>query len=151
MAKLKDTDTGDTLSDESHPIVFEKVKFAEPIISYAIAPKSKGDEEKVSSGLQRMLEEDPTLKFHRDEETKEMLLSGMGQVHLEVTLERLKRKFGVEVIMKTPKIPYRETIKASAKAQGRYKKQSGGRGQYGDCWIAIEPLPRSSGYEFPIR
>ncbi len=148
VAKLKDTNTGDTLSDESHPVVFEKVRFAEPIISYAIAPKSKGDEEKVSSGLQRILEEDPTLRFHRDEETKEMLLSGMGQVHLEVTLERLKRKFGVEVAMKTPKIPYRETIKAPAKAQGRYKKQSGGRGQYGDCWIEIEPLPRGGGYEF---
>ncbi|HXX58028.1 MAG TPA: elongation factor G [Thermodesulfovibrionales bacterium] len=148
VAKLKETNTGDTLSDESGPIVFEKVKFAEPIISYAIAPKSKGDEDKVSSALHRILEEDPTLKFHRDEETKEMLLSGMGQVHLEVTLERLKRKFGVEVIMKTPKIPYRETIKASASGQGRYKKQSGGRGQYGDCWIEIEPLPRGGGFEF---
>jgi elongation factor G len=148
VAKLKDTNTGDTLCDESHPMVFEKVKFAEPIISYAIAPKSKGDEEKVSSGLQRILEEDPTLRFHRDEETKEMLLSGMGQVHLEVTLERLKRKFGVEVLMKTPKIPYRETIKSPAKAQGRYKKQSGGRGQYGDCWLEIDPLPRGGGYEF---
>jgi elongation factor G len=148
VAKLKDTNTGDTLSDESHPVVFDKVKFAEPIISYAIAPKSKGDEEKVSSGLQRILEEDSTLRFHRDEETKEMLLSGMGQVHLEVTLERLKRKFGVEVVMKTPKIPYRETIKAPAKAQGKYKKQSGGRGQYGDCWLAIEPLPKGGGYEF---
>ncbi|HYA27166.1 MAG TPA: elongation factor G [Thermodesulfovibrionales bacterium] len=148
VAKLKDTNTGDTLSDEAHSIVFEKVKFAEPIISYAIAPKSKGDEEKVSSGLHRILEEDPTLRFHRDEETKEMLLSGMGQVHLEVTLERLKRKFGVEVLMKTPKIPYRETIKGSAEVQGKYKKQSGGRGQYGDCWIKIEPLPKGSGYEF---
>jgi elongation factor G len=148
VAKLKDTNTGDTLSDESHPVVFDKVKFTEPIISYAIAPKSKGDEEKVSSGLQRILEEDPTLRFHRDEETKEMLLSGMGQVHLEVTIERLKRKFGVEVVMKTPKIPYRETIKSPAKAQGRYKKQSGGRGQYGDCWIEIEPLPKGGGYEF---
>ncbi|MCL5024317.1 MAG: elongation factor G [Nitrospirae bacterium] len=148
VAKLKETSTGDTLCEEGDPVVFEKVRFAEPIISYAIAPKSKGDEEKVSSGLQRILEEDPTLRFHRDEETKEMLLSGMGQVHLEVTLERLKRKFGVEVLMKTPKIPYRETIKASSKAQGRYKKQSGGRGQYGDCWIEIEPLPRGAGYEF---
>lgn len=151
VAKLKDTNTGDTLSDEPHPIVFDKVKFTEPIISYAIAPKSKGDEEKVSSGLQRILEEDPTLRFHRDEETKEMLLSGMGQVHLEVTIERLKRKFGVEVVMKTPKIPYRETIKSPAKAQGRYKKQSGGRGQYGDCWIEIEPLPKGGGYEFVDR
>lgn len=148
VAKLKDTNTGDTLSDESNPIVFEKVRFAEPIISYAIAPKSKGDEEKVSSGLHRILEEDPTLRFHRDEETKEMILSGMGQVHLDVTLEKLKRKFGVEVVMKTPKIPYRETIRTSAKAQGKYKKQSGGRGQYGDCWIEIEPLPRGGGYEF---
>ena len=148
VAKLKDTNTGDTLSDESHPLVFDKVKFAEPIISYAIAPKSKGDEEKVSSGLHRILEEDPTLRFHRDEETKEMLLSGMGQVHLEVTLERLKRKFGVEVLMKTPKIPYRETIKGTAEVQGKYKKQSGGRGQYGDCWIKIEPLPKGGGYEF---
>jgi elongation factor G len=148
VAKLKETGTGDTLSDESHPIIFEKVKFAEPIISYAIAPKSKGDEEKVSSALQRMLEEDPTLRFHRDEETKEMLLSGMGQVHLEVTLERLKRKFGVEVLMKTPKIPYRETIRSTASVQGKYKKQSGGRGQYGDCWIKIEPLPKGGGYEF---
>jgi elongation factor G len=148
VAKLKETFTGDTLSDEARQIIFEKMKFAEPIISYAIAPKSKGDEEKVGVGLQRILEEDPTLRFQRDEETKEMLLSGMGQVHLEVTIERLKRKFGTEVLMKTPKVPYRETIKAATKAQGRYKKQSGGRGQYGDCWLAIEPLPRGGGYEF---
>ncbi len=148
VAKLKDTYTGDTLSDEGHPIVFEKIKFAEPIISYAIAPKSKGDEEKVSASLNRILEEDPTLRFQRDEETKEMILSGMGQVHIEVTIEKLKRKFGVEVVMKTPKVPYRETIKVTAKAQGKYKKQSGGRGQYGDCWLEIEPLPRGGGYEF---
>lgn len=148
VAKLKETYTGDTLSEEAHQIVFEKMRFAEPIISYAIAPKSKGDEEKVGVGLQRILEEDPTLRFQRDEETKEMLLSGMGQVHLEVTIERLKRKFGTEVLMKTPKVPYRETIKTSAKAQGKYKKQSGGRGQYGDCWLEIDPLPRGSGYEF---
>lgn len=148
VAKLKETCTGDTLSDEAHPIIFEKVKFADPIISYAIAPKSKGDEEKVGTSIHRVLEEDPTLKFQRDEETKEMLLSGMGQVHLEVTIEKLKRKFGVEVVMKTPKVPYRETIKVSTRAQGKYKKQSGGRGQYGDCSIEIEPLPRGGGYEF---
>ncbi len=147
-AKLKDTSTGDTLSDESLPIVFEKVKFADPILSYAIAPKSKGDEEKVSAGLQRILEEDPTLRFHRDDETKEMIISGMGQVHIEIALEKLKRKYGVEVTLKTPKIPYRETIKTSAKAQGKYKKQSGGRGQYGDCWLELEPLTRNGGYEF---
>lgn len=148
VVKLKDTNVGDTLCDEQNMLLFEKVKFAEPIISYAIAPKTKGDEEKVSIGLQRILEEDPTLKFIRDEESKEMILSGMGQVHLEVAIEKLKRKFGVEVSMSAPKIPYRETIKASAKTQGKYKKQSGGRGQYGDCWIEIEPLQRGEGYEF---
>jgi len=148
VAKLKETQTGDTLSDTGHPIVFEPVKFSDPMISYAIEPKTRGDEEKVSTALQRMLEEDPTLKFHRDAETKDMILAGMGQVHLEVTLEKLKRKFGVDVLMKTPKIPYRETIRASSSAQGRYKKQSGGRGQYGDCWIKIEPLARGGGFEF---
>jgi elongation factor G len=118
------------------------------MISYAIAPKSRGDEEKVSTGFQKMVEEDPTLQFSRDAETKEMILSGMGQLHLEVTLEKLKRKFGVAVLMKTPKIPYRETIKKSAKTQGKYKKQSGGRGQYGDCWIEIKPLPKGENFQF---
>lgn len=148
VAKLKDVQTGDTITDSGHPVVFESIKFSDPIISYAIEPKSRGDEDKVSTGLHRILEEDPTLKFHRDAETKEMILSGMGQVHLEVTLEKLKRKFGIEVIMKTPKIPYRETIKTTASAQGKYKKQSGGRGQFGDCWIKIKPLPSGSGFEF---
>jgi len=148
VAKLKGTNTGDTISDESNPVIFEKVKFADPIISYAMAPKNKGDEEKISSSLHRVLEEDPTLRFTREEETKEMLISGMGQVHLEVTLDRLKRRFGVEVEMSTPKIPYRETIKAPTKVQGKYKKQSGGKGQYGDCHIQVEPLPRGSGFEF---
>lgn len=151
VAKLKETYTGDTLCDEANPVVYERVPFSDPIIAYAISPKSKGDEEKVSTGLHRILEEDPTLRFQRDEETKEMLLSGMGQVHLEVTLERLKRKFGVEVVMQTPKVPYRETIKVPSKAQGKYKKQSGGRGQYGDCYLAIEPLPRGGGYAFEDR
>jgi elongation factor G len=148
VAKLKETNTGDTFCDEAKPIVLEKVAFANPIISYAIAPKSKGDEEKVSVALHKVLEEDPTLRFSRDEEAKEMLISGMGQVHIEVMLERLKRRFGVEIEMKTPKIPYRETIRGSATVQGRYKKQSGGKGQYGDCHISIEPLPRGAGFEF---
>jgi elongation factor G len=148
VVKLKDTNVGDTLCEEHHPLVLPKVKFAEPIISYAIAPKTKGDEDKVSTGLHRILEEDPTIRFTRDEESKEMILSGMGQVHLEVALDKLKRKFGVEVVMKTPKIAYRETIKARTRAQGRYKKQSGGRGQFGDCWIEFEPLPRGGGFEF---
>jgi elongation factor G len=148
VTKLKDTHTGDTLADEGSPIVLPKVEFAEPLISYAIEPKSKGDEDKVSTGLQRILDEDPVLRFHRDEEAGEMILAGMGQQHLEVTLEKLKRKFGVEVAMKSPKIPYRETIAKTAKAQGRYKKQTGGRGQFGDCFIEIKPLPRGTGYEF---
>lgn len=148
VAKLKESQTGDTFSDAAAPILLDPIHFADPIISYAIEPKSRGDEDKVSIGLHRLLEEDPTLRFHKDQETKEMLISGMGQMHLEVTLERLKRKFGVEVEMKTPKIPYRETIKIAASAQGRYKKQSGGRGQFGDCWIKIEPLPSGSGFEF---
>ncbi|KPK01591.1 MAG: elongation factor G [Nitrospira bacterium SG8_35_4] len=148
VAKLKEVQTGDSLSDAGHPILFEPVKFSDPMISYAIDPKARGDEDKVSSGLQRLLEEDPTLKFHRDVESAEMILSGMGQMHLEVTLEKLKRKFGAEVVMKAPQIPYRETIKASASAQGKYKKQSGGRGQFGDCWVKIEPLPSGSGFEF---
>jgi elongation factor G len=148
VVKLKETNVGDTLCEEHHPLVLPKVKFAEPIISYAIAPKTKGDEDKVSIGLHRILEEDPTIRFTRDEESKEMILSGMGQVHLEVALDKLRRKFGVEVAMKAPKIAYRETIKARTRAQGRYKKQSGGRGQFGDCWIECEPLPRGGGFEF---
>jgi elongation factor G len=146
--KLKDTLTGHTLCDEANPIILPEVKLSEPLISYAIAPKTRGDEEKVSAGLHKLLEEDPTLRFSRDEESKDMILSGMGQVHIEVALEKLKRKFGVEVNLMAPKVPYRETIRATARAQGKYKKQSGGRGQYGDCWIEIEPLPRGEGYQF---
>jgi len=147
-AKLKDTLTGETLCAEAHPIILEFAKFADPVMSYAIEPKSRGDEDKVSTGVHKILDEDPTLKFVFDEQTKEMVLSGMGQVHLEVTIEKLKRKFGVDVKMKTPKVPYKETIRARAKAQGKYKKQTGGHGQYGDAWIEIEPLQRGGGFEF---
>ncbi|HSB35127.1 MAG TPA: elongation factor G [Nitrospirota bacterium] len=148
VAKLKETQTGDTLCAEHQPIVMDFAKFADPVMSYAVTPKSRGDEDKVSIGIHKLLEEDPTLKFTYDEQTKEMVLSGMGQVHLEVTLEKLKRKFGVDVTMKTPKVPYKETIRAKASAQGKYKKQTGGHGQYGDAWLEIEPLPRGSGFEF---
>ncbi|MBI5141202.1 MAG: elongation factor G [Nitrospirae bacterium] len=148
VAKLKATSTGDTLCDENAPLILPSIEFSDPLISYAIAPKNQGEEDKVSNGLHRILDEDPSLNFHIDPETKEMILGGMGQVHLEVTLDRLKRKFGTEVVMKTPQIAYRETIKGSAKVQGKYKKQSGGRGQFGDCWIEFEPLPRNSGFEF---
>ncbi|MGE5808820.1 MAG: elongation factor G [Nitrospirota bacterium] len=148
VAKLKETQTGDTLCVEHPAIVMDFAKFADPVMSYAVAPKTRGDEDKVSTGIHKLLEEDPTLKFAYDDQTKEMVLSGMGQVHLEVTLEKLKRKFGADVTMKTPKVPYKETIRAKASAQGKYKKQTGGHGQYGDAWLEIEPLPRGSGFEF---
>ena len=148
IGKLKETLTGDTLCSDQHPIVLSFAKFADPVMSYAIVPKSRGDEDKVSIGVHKLLEEDPTLRFVYDEQTKEMVLSGMGQVHLEVTLEKLKRKFNTDVTMKTPKVPYKETIRAKASAQGKYKKQSGGHGQYGDAWIELEPLPRGGGFEF---
>jgi elongation factor G len=148
VAKLKETITGDSLSDEKNPFIIEPIKPPDPIISFAIEPKSKGDEDKIGTSLSRLMEEDPTIKYHRDEQTREILLSGMGQIHIEVIVEKLKRKFGVDVSLKTPKVPYKETIKSLAKAQGKYKRQSGGRGQYGDAWLEIEPQPRSEGFKF---
>lgn len=148
VAKLKETVTGDTLCDAANPIVYEPAKQLLPVISYAIEPKTKADEDKIHNALHRMIEEEPTLESHRDSQTKEFIISGMGQVHLEVIVEKLKRKFGVEVLLKTPKVPYLETIRGSAKVQGKYKKQSGGRGQYGDCWIEMGPTGRGEGYVF---
>ncbi len=148
IAKMKDTLTGDTLCAENAPLLLPFAKFADPVMSYAIEPKTRGDEDKVSTGVHKILDEDPTLKFVFDEQTKEMVISGMGQVHIEVTIEKLKRKFGVDVKMKTPKVPYKETIRAKARAQGKYKKQTGGHGQYGDAWLEIEPLSRGTGFEF---
>lgn len=148
VVKLKETGTGDTLADEKSPLLLDPLPLPTPLISYAIAPKSKGDEEKMSGALSRILEEDPSLKVGRDQQTKETIISGMGKVHLEVAVDRLKRRFGVEVVMKTPRVPYKETIRVPASVQGKYKKQTGGRGQYGDCWIKLEPLPRGERYEF---
>jgi elongation factor G len=148
VAKLKDTLTGDTLGDKAAPIVFPKLKLAEPAISFAIEPKSRGDEDKLSTAIHRMLEEDLLLRFSRDPQTKEFLLSGAGQQHVEVAVSKLKRRFNIEVTLKAPKIPYRETIRAKAEAQGKHKKQTGGHGQYGDCWIKVEPLQRGAGFEF---
>ena len=148
VAKLKETSTGDTVCNEKAPIIFEKVIPPPPIMSFAVAPKSRGDEDKIVSSINRIIEEDPTLTFRREEQTKEMILSGMGQVHIEVSVEKMKRKFGVELTLKTPKVPYKETIKGKTNVQGKYKKQSGGRGQFGDCWLDIEPLPRGGGFEF---
>ncbi|MEE9182540.1 MAG: elongation factor G, partial [candidate division NC10 bacterium] len=148
VVKLKETGTGDTLCDEKSPILLDPLRLPTPLISYSVAPKSKGDEEKLSGALSRLREEDPSLKLGRDPQTKETIFSGMGKVHLEVAVDRLKRKFGVEVVMKTPRVPYKETIRGTASVQGKYKKQTGGRGQYGDCWIKIEPMPRGNGNEF---
>jgi len=148
VAKLKETITGDTLCDPAKPIVYEPAKQLLPVISYAIEPKTKADEDKIHNALHRMIEEEPTLHSHRDTQTKEFIISGMGQVHLEVIVEKLKRKFGVDVLLKTPKVPYLETIRGTAKVQGKYKKQSGGRGQYGDCWIEMSPTGRGEGYIF---
>lgn len=147
-AKLKEVASGDTLCEERAPVQFEGLAHFSPLVSFALEPKSKADEEKVPQGLHRMMEEDPTIEMHRDPQTREFILSGMGQLHIEVIVERLKRKYGAEVELKAPKVPYKETIKGAASAQGKYKKQSGGRGQYGDTWLKIEPLPRGKGFEF---
>jgi elongation factor G len=148
VAKLKETSTGDTLADEKAPIVYPGFTLPPPSISFAIEPKSKGDDEKASQALARMMEEDPSLEMHRDPQTHELILSGVGQIHIEVVIERLKRKYGAEVELKAPKVPYKETIKGRAEAQGKLKKQTGGRGQYGDAWLKVEPLPRGTGFEF---
>jgi len=148
VAKLKETATGDTMCDEKSPILYDMVPPIPSIMSFAVQPKTKGDEDKIMTSLNRLVEEDSSITFHRDDQTKEIILSGMGQVHIEITIEKLKRKFGVEVNLSTPKVPYKETIKGKARVQGKYKKQSGGRGQYGDTWLEIEPLPRGTGFEF---
>ena len=148
VAKLKDTEAGDTLADEKASIRYAGLQEFPPAISFAIEPKSKGDDDKAIHALLKLIDEDPSLRMARDPQTKEIILSGVGQLHIEVTVERLKRKFGVEVDLKAPKVPYKETIKGSAKAQGRLKKQTGGRGQFGDTWIEVAPQPRGVGFEF---
>ncbi len=148
VAKLKSTITGDTLADADSKVLFPPIEFPRPVFSRSLVPKARADEEKISNALHRLLEEDPTLKMERSSQTGELLVSGLGQVHFDVTLERLKRRFGVEVDVKVPKIPYREAIKGSVKVQGKYKKQTGGKGQFGDTWIEISPLNRGEGYIF---
>jgi elongation factor G len=148
VAKLKDTHSGDTLCDERASVRYKDLVEFSPAISFALGLKSRGDEEKITTALQRLTEEDVALRVGRDAQSKEILISGAGQLHIEVIVEKLKRKFGVEVELKAPKVPYRETIVGKANAQGKYKKQSGGRGQYGDTWIEIEPLSRGAGFEF---
>ncbi len=138
--KLKETQTGDTLTEEAHPFELPKITFPEAAISFAIQPKTRGDEDKISNALARIAEEDPTVHYHFDPETKQLLVSGVGSLHVEMVVERMKRKYNVEVNLLPPRIPYKETVKGRAEGQGKYKKQTGGRGQYGDTWLRVEPL-----------
>jgi elongation factor G len=148
VAKLKDTLTGDSLGDKAGPIQYPQVTFAEPAITFAIEPKTRADEDKLSNGIHKLMEEDAMLRFFRDPQTKEFLIAGTGQQHIEVVVSKLKNRYHTEVNLKAPKVPYRETIRGRADVQGRHKKQSGGHGQFGDCKIKMEPLARGQHFEF---
>lgn len=148
VVKLKDTQTGDTLCDKASPIIYPSVEYPEAAISFAIEPKSRADEDKISTALHKILEEDPSLHFDRDAQTKEFILSGSGQLHIETVVDKLKNRYHVEVTLHPPKVPYKETISQSVEVQGRHKKQSGGRGQFGDCKCVFEPLARGKGFEW---
>ena len=148
IAKLADTHTGDTLTSAKDRISFQPISFPEPIYRVAIRPASKSDEDKLGTALQRLLEEDPTLKHYRDVATHQEILEGMGDIHLDTVIEKLKAKFGVNVVTEEARVPYQETVRGSAKAQGRHKRQTGGKGQFGDCWVEIEPLNRGEGFIF---
>ena len=145
---MKDTGTGDTLTDPEHPILLEKIEFPEPVISIRVEPKSKIDQERMSLALKRLSEEDPTFRKKTDEETGEMIISGMGEVQLEVIVDRMKREFNVEVNVGRPQVAYKETIRKMIESEGKYIRQSGGRGQYGHVWLRLEPLGRGKGFEF---
>jgi elongation factor G len=151
IGKLRDTQTGDTICDEKAPVRYPGIGLPRAVLSFAIEAKSKADIDKVSLGLHKLIEEDPSLEFTRNAETKEMVLGGLGQLHIDLALEKLHRKFGADVMLHRPKIPYHETIRTSSQAQGKYKKQTGGHGQYGDCWLEIAPLPRGKGFTFENR
>ncbi len=148
IAKLGATASSDTLCDKGNPIVLQGIDFPQPTLAMAMKPKTKGDEDKIGTGLARLTEEDPSIIVRRDAETAETIVEGMGEVHLEVTADRLKRKFGAEVVLETPRIPYRETVRGTAKVEGKHKKQTGGRGQYGHVFLEISPLPAGSDFEF---
>ena len=150
IAKLKDTHTNDVLADKGSTVRIRPIQFPDPVLSYAIEPRSRSDEDKISTAMQRLREEDPTIGYDRDPQTHELLLAGQGQLHIEVTVAKLSRRFGVEVNLKPPRIPYRETITASTEAHGRHKKQTGGHGQFGDCKIRVEPLPRGEDFKFVV-
>ena len=148
VGKLKETLTGDTLGDKAAPLHYPPVKLPEPLISFAVEPKTRQDEEKMSTAMHKILEEDPSLRYTREAQTREFLLSGSGQQHIEVVVSKLKKRYGVEVTLKAPKVPYRETIRARAEAEGKHKKQTGGRGQFGVARVKMEPLARGAGFEF---
>jgi elongation factor G len=148
VVKLKDTATGDTIAAKDHQFAIKHVDYPEAAIAFAVEPKARGDEDKLGAAVARIIEEDPTIKFHRDEQTKEFLISGQGQLHVEIIVNKLKKKYNVDVILHPPKVPYRETITKPADAHGRHKKQSGGHGQFADCKITMEPLPRGADFEF---
>jgi len=151
IAKMESASTGDTLCDQGEPIVFPRFQYPEPTMRYAISPRSKGDEDKLSTAISRLSDEDPTFIVQRDKEIRQTVAFGQGEMHLEVVLARMKNRYGVEVTHEFPRVPYKETIKKTAKAQGRYKKQTGGRGQFGDVWLEIAPLGRGSGFQFEDR
>jgi len=148
VAKLKETHAGDVLADEDEQVELELPRLPAPVMAFAVEPKAKGDEEKAFAALRRLREEDPTIDLHRDQQTNEQIVAGLSQIHVEVIVDRIKQRFGAEVELKPPRVPYQETIKDGAKAHGRYKKQTGGRGQFGDCHIEIEPLAQGAGFEF---
>lgn len=148
VTKLSVTNTNDTLCEKGHPIVLSQIEFPQPVFTMALSPKTKGDEDKLSTALTKIMEEDQTIRTRRDAETKQSLISGLGDVHIDINVERMKRKFGVDIELKVPKIAYRETIKGKAEAQGKYVRQTGGHGQYAVCSLKVEPLPRSQGFEF---
>ena len=148
FAKLKSTRTGDTLCDKKAAILLPAIEFPRAVINMAIKPKNEGDEEKIANGFSKLHEEDPTFIMVVDGDIKQTIIYGQGELHLEIMVDKLKKKFGVEVELEKPKIPYRETIKIKAEAQGKYKRQSGGRGQYGDAWLRVEPLHRGEGFQF---
>jgi elongation factor G len=148
VAKLQDTQTNDTLCDKGHPLVLAKITYPHPVYAVALTPKTKTDLDKMGAALARLVEEDPTLRVYREHDTSETVMSGMGDSHVDIAVRRLKQKFGVELLTSQPKIPYKETITKVTQVQGRHKKQTGGRGQFGDTWIRFEPLPRGTGFEF---
>ena len=148
VAKLGDTSTNDTLCDKGHPVALDKIVYPNPVYSVALTPKTKTDLDKMSGALQKLVDEDPTLRVYREPGTGESIMAGMGDSHVNVAVQRLKQKFGVELLTGEPKIPYKETITKVADVQGRHKKQTGGRGQFGDTWVRFEPLPRGTGFEF---